>query len=83
MEQSKRFDDWVEVDCNDCAHWWDSSCDAVDKGSRKPCNSFLATRSVVLPEQIKALDKRLKYLGSATIVLAIINLILWVVYIRG
>lgn len=79
----KRFEDWEEIDCNECVHYWDNSCDSVSEGSRKPCNSFLATRSVVIPAQIKALDKRLKCLGAALITLSIINLILWAVYIRG
>ena len=60
---SKRFEDWEEVDCNECARYWDSSCDGVSKGSKKPCNSFLATRSIVLPEKIKSLEKRVRYIA--------------------
>ena len=51
----KRFEDWEKVDCNDCSHYYDNSCDGVSKGSEKPCNSFLATRSVVIPEKINEL----------------------------
>ena len=60
---SKRFEDWEEVDCNECVHWWDNSCDGVtprkmnEKGSKMPCNSFLATRNVVIPLQIKSLQR--------------------------
>lgn len=78
---NKIFDDFKGIDCNDCERWWLNQCDGVTKGTERPCNSFLATRRVIIPEQIKSLNKRLKYLGSAIIVLAIINLILWVVYI--
>ena len=60
--RSKRFEDWEEVDCNDCSHYWDSSCDGASKGSRVGCNSFLATRKVVIPEKINALEKRVKTL---------------------
>lgn len=72
--ETKRFSDWQEVDCNDCAHYWDNSCDGVQcsvKGSGKPCTSFLATRSVVIPLQIKALRERLKWLYGVVILEAI------------
>jgi hypothetical protein len=58
----KRFEDWEKVDCNECARYWDSSCDGVTKGSEKPCNSFLATRSVVIPARLKTLEKRVRWL---------------------
>lgn len=59
---SKRFEDWEKVDCNECARYWDSSCDGVSKGSSKPCNSYVATRSVVIPARLKVLEKRVKWL---------------------
>lgn len=84
MSESKRFEDWVEVDCNECEHYWDSSCSGVKtplKSDRKPCTSFLATRSVVIPLQIKALRSHLKWLygmiileGIAVVVLGVIAL---------
>lgn len=61
-ETPKRFEDWNECDCNECAHYWDDSCDGVKKGSTKQCNSFLATRSVVIPAKIKDLEKCVKWL---------------------
>lgn len=64
-KESKRFEDWEEVDCNDCSHYWDSSCDGVSKGSRVGCNSYLATRSVVIPAKINALENRVKWLRVA------------------
>lgn len=64
MKDDKIFEDftWAQADCNECARYWDSSCDGVTKDSRKPCNSFLATRNVVIPQQIKALESSLKWL---------------------
>ena len=59
MEQNKRFEEWEEVDCNECERWWINQCDGASKGSKKGCNSYLATRSVVLPAKINALEKRL------------------------
>lgn len=72
-DTSKRFEDWEEVDCNECARYWDSSCDGVkpsENGSRKPCNSFLATRSVVIPAQIERLQKAVKGLVWAVCFMA-------------
>ena len=58
--EPKRFSDWVEVDCNECQRYWDNSCDGCKdtlKGSKTPCNSFLATRSVIIPQEIERLRK--------------------------
>ncbi len=56
----KRFEDWEEVDCNECERYWLNQCDGAKthgKGSKLTCTSFLATRNVVIPEQIKSLQK--------------------------
>lgn len=71
MSDTKRFSDWEEVNCNDCSHYWEDSCDGVKKGSRKPCTSFLATRSVVIPLQIKSILAHLKWLYGVVILEAI------------
>lgn len=72
-EEPKRFDDWPRVDCNNCSRYWDNSCDGVkcntnsDKslsGSTRLCNSFIAVRKVVIPAQIKALEKRVERLRT-------------------
>ena len=63
MSEQKRFENWEEVDCNDCACYWDNSCDGVIPPSQKLCNSFKATRRIVIPAQIKALEKRVKWLA--------------------
>lgn len=61
-KENKRFSDWEEVDCNDCTHYWDSSCDGATRGSRVGCNSYLATRSIVIPHQIKRLENRVAWI---------------------
>ena len=69
MSKQSVFDDWNElVECNDCTHYWNDTCDGVKKGSQKPCTSFLATRSVVIPAQVKALQNALKWLTVGIIV---------------
>ena len=55
----QRFDNWDEVNCNECANSWTNSCDGVPEGRRKPCSSFLAQRSVTIPLEIKSIKKRL------------------------
>ena len=61
MENNKRFSDWEEVNCNDCSHYWDDSCSGVCKGDKRNCTSFSATRSIVIPEQIRKLQKDMKW----------------------
>ena len=62
MEKTK-FDDWAEVkDCNSCDHYWNDTCDGVPEGQKRNCTAFVATRSVVIPEQIKSLRKALNHL---------------------
>lgn len=69
MSKPTVFDDWNEqVECNDCTHYWDDSCDGVKKGYQKRCTSFLATRSVVIPAQVKSLQNSLKWLTVGIIV---------------
>lgn len=67
---TKRFEDW-HVDCNDCGHYWDNSCDGVSRGSRRRCESFIATRSVIIPSQIKSLQRAVKSLRTSHILLCI------------
>ena len=71
MSEPKRFEDWTHVDCNDCARYWDSSCDGV-QAVHKPCNSFLASRKVKIPEQIKALEKRVERLRDYNILMGVV-----------
>ena len=83
MEQNKRFEEWEEIDCNDCSHYWDSSCDGATKGSRVGCNSYLATRSIVIPERLNALEKRVTKLYIACFGMLIIDILTLVVMFLG
>lgn len=83
----KRFEEWNTVDCNNCELYWLNQCDGVkctQKGSVMPCKSFLATRSVIIPQQINEVHKSIQKLRvcmvimGATIVLNIIfNIVGW------
>lgn len=63
-KENKRFEEWDTVECSECARYWDSSCDGVT-GSQKPCNSFLATRNILIPEKLKRLQKSVKWLTAS------------------
>lgn len=76
---TKRFGDWVDVNCNECEHYWNNTCDGVCKGSQRACNSFLATRSVVIPAQIDKLRNDVKWLGIGLILETIMLVILGVI----
>ena len=82
MEQ-KKFDDWQDVNCNECSNWWNDSCTGAPEGVKKPCNSFLAQRSVIIPEQIKALKSEIKWLSWHIITLYIVVCIHIVLDILG
>lgn len=71
MEQ-KKFDDWQDVNCNECSNWWNDSCTGAPAGVKKPCNSFLAQRSVIIPEEIKSLKREIKWLSRYIIILYIV-----------
>lgn len=78
----KIFDDFPIKDCNDCAHYWDNTCDSpktLQKGSNTLCNSFLVTRRVVLPLQIKRLNKAIKLLIIATAILGVMSTVTLVI----
>lgn len=88
MADAKRFDDYKPVDCNECGRYWDNSCDGVncktnsDKsstGSTRLCNSFLPTRSIVIPEKIKRLEKEVEGLRITCLILSVVVLVSYVI----
>lgn len=78
-KSQKRFEDWDNVDCNQCQRYYDNSCDGVQKGSKKACNSYLATREVVIPSEIKRLKRAFK---CAVCVIAAVWLIVFVLLLH-
>jgi len=64
-KEQKIFGEFQEVDCNQCERYYLNQCDGAkcsNKVQKVPCNSFLATRSVVIPKQIEKLNKSVKRL---------------------
>lgn len=72
-----RFDDWEDaVDCNDCEHYLTNKCDGVSEGATKPCNSFSATRKVLFPERLEALEQAVRSLRVTVALIGIGSCIL-------
>lgn len=76
-EKDKRavFSEWEDCDCNLCGHYWTSACDGAKKGAKKPCNQFLATRSVVIPEQIAYLNTKVNVLSIILMIVMVVNIL--------
>lgn len=83
MSEQKRFENWEEVDCNDCACYWDNSCDGVKEDTKKPCNCFVASRHISIPGQIKELQDKVEQLRLSFILISIVILLHLVTYLIG
>ena len=73
-KKQTRFEEWEVVECNDCERWWTNQCDGA-KGDKRVCNSFLATRSVMIPQKIKKIENDVKLLRWISLWLTIVALI--------
>lgn len=63
------FDDYNHVNCLDCHHYWNDTCDGPPTGLERPCTAFLATKRVDIPAQIKELQNGLKVVLYGSIAL--------------
>lgn len=76
MDTNKRiFEDFPEVDCNQCEPYWNNQCDGTLVGSEKRCKAFKATRKVDIPFEIKSLESALKWLRNSVYILYAVMLI--------
>ena len=80
-QKQKVFDDFKEVDCEECESWQLNQCDGVPVGSQRSCTAYKAVRRLNTPLQIKALQKGLDRLRMATIYNRILIIILTLVVI--
>lgn len=64
--KQKVFDDFKEVDCEECQCWQLDQCDGVPVGSERFCTAYKAVRRLNTPQQIKALQKGCKELTRAS-----------------
>ena len=68
---SKIFDEEY-VDCVGCENYWINRCDGVSDDAERPCTAFVATRSINVPQQIKALKTQIKWLVRLIVILVIL-----------
>ena len=66
-QKQKVFDDFKEVDCEECESWQLNQCDGVPVGSQRSCTAYKAVRRLNTPLQIKALQKVYKDLRTISI----------------
>jgi hypothetical protein len=80
-QKQKVFDDFKEVDCEECESWQLNQCDGVPVGSQRSCTAYKAVRRLNTPLQIKALQKGYKELRMASIINAgcIVGLALYLI----
>ena len=79
MPNKPIFDDWDElttVDCNTCDNYYSNTCDGVSVGTKRKCNTYVATRKVFIPEQLNKLSKEIKMLKASFIAVLIATLII-------
>ena len=71
MPNKPIFDDWDELTTVDC-----NTCDGVSVGTKRKCNTYVATRKVFIPEQLNKLSKEIKMLKASFIAVLIATLII-------
>ena len=80
--EHKIFDDYY-VDCNECQHYWNDTCDGVPTTKERKCTSFMAIKKVDLPKRINRLEEKNKILGKILIATYIWLIVLSVYIIFG
>lgn len=81
MDKPKIFDGWEEVACDDCEHYWNSTCDSHSESHRRLCSSFKMTRQASIPKQIKTLEKRLSVALRGIVVLGVLQLVVLIMLV--
>lgn len=81
--KQKIFEDFPTVDCNKCELYYINQCDGVHEAQERPCTTFKATRSVVIPLQIKRLQRALKWVTGALAILEVLTIIVLILIILG
>lgn len=83
MTEEKRFDDWVEVECNNCERYWTDQCDGVQEGKTKPCGSYLACRKTDYAKRLREVEKKVETLEIFKGIITLAVLLLAVAILVG
>lgn len=82
----KRFEEYPIVECDNCTHYWDNSCDGLSESQERVCETFLATRRINSLEKIKWLESALIRARKACVILGVVsgvNLLLLLLHLMG
>lgn len=83
LDTTKKIFDEPVVECNECEHYWDSSCDGTPIKKERNCTAYKATRREDIPEQIKRLNNEVHrlWVGSlfidAALIIHLLGHIFW------
>lgn len=69
-ENTKRFDEY-QVECTECEHYWDNSCDGVKCFEEKHCTSYKATKRMEIPKEIDKVKKDIKAIDRNQLLFAL------------
>ena len=80
--EHKIFDDYY-VDCNECQHYWNDTCDGVPSNKERACSSYIATKKVDLPNKIMLLERKVKNLQATQTLFSILFILVGLCIIFG
>ena len=60
MQQAKRFEEYIPVDCAECEHYWTNRCDGSYEAAGRACTAYKAIRSIDIPREIERLRSEIK-----------------------
>lgn len=81
-EDRKIFDDY-HVDCNDCQHYWNDTCDAPPDNVERSCTAFIATRRTNIPLQIKTLQIGSQRIKKALVIQLVFDVVILLSFLIG
>ena len=70
QNEPKRFDE-TYVECTECSHYWNDSCDGVPKDKVRPCTSYKATKKVDFIEKLNHLEAEIKSTNLTVFILTL------------
>lgn len=74
-KQDVRIFDEFQVECTECEHYWDNSCDGVKCFEEKHCTSYKATKRMEIPKEIDKIRQNMKVNNRAIILLEVVMVI--------
>jgi hypothetical protein len=73
-DKTKVFDEF-QVECTECEHYWDNSCDGVKCFEEKHCTSYKATKRMEIPKAIDKIKSDMKHMDKHITLIYVLLLI--------